>query len=245
MNRTIVACALLLAARVGSCSAFQSPGGELLVNGSFESPVVQGIDQQFTAPSTDIAGWTVTERTVDINRTSEIFGTAHSGNQMIDVNGQDNGTLEQSFPTTAGRPYWLTLQYANNPNPSLSSSVYNADVSLFGSGMLYTEFLTHAGSLPSDMQWALFSHVFMANSSTTTLQLRSRMLGFNGVVFDSVSVVNVPEPSWAILTALAVVGVRRGGADCRRRRGAGVDSWSTQRVLINDAGMMDMNSADK
>ncbi|REK12997.1 MAG: DUF642 domain-containing protein [Planctomycetota bacterium] len=167
---------------------------ELLINGSFELPVIPTIDQEFAAPSTDIVGWAVTERTVNINRTSAIFGTAHDGDQMLDINGSNNGTIEQSFATSIGGEYLLTLYYANNPNPSMASPSYDADVTLFGTGTLYTEFITHSGSTAADMEWTFLSHQFAADSTTTTLQLRSRMLGFNGVVFDSVSIVEVPEP---------------------------------------------------
>jgi len=195
----------LLVAYITPSAAWGFLGGELLINGSFESPVLSTIDQEFTAPSTDIDGWVLSERTVDITRTSSIFGTAHSGDQMIDVNGSDNGTLQQSFSSTIGNMYLLSLYYANNPNPSLASPVYNADVTLFGSGTLYSEFLAHAGSTPTDMKWSFLSHTFVADSSTTILQLQSRMLGFNGVVFDSVSVIRVPEPSAAVLAISSVV----------------------------------------
>jgi hypothetical protein len=64
------------------------------------------------------------------------------------------------------------------------------------------------------MNWTPLSHHFVADSTTTMLQLRSRMLGFNGVVFDSVSVTRVPEPaaivamSFLIATAM-ILRVRR------------------------------------
>lgn len=200
---------LIAIAGVGLASDVR--GIELLTNGSFESPAISGNDQQFSAPSIAISGWVLTERTVDINRTSSIFGTAHSGNQMVDINGQNNGTLEQAFLTSPGQPYRLRLYYANNPNASMASSVYNADVTLSGIGELYTEFLAHSGSTSADMDWTYLTHMFVANSSITTLQLRSRMLGFNGVVFDSVSVQSVPEPSTCLgLMSLGLVLVWRG-----------------------------------
>jgi hypothetical protein len=111
---------------------------------------------------------------------------------MVDINGSGPGTLRQSFATSPGRLYQLSLYYANNPNPSLSSPLYQADVMLLGAGTLYDQFITHAGSTAIDMQWNHLSTSFFANSAVTVLQLRSRMQGYNGVVFDSVSVSTVP-----------------------------------------------------
>jgi hypothetical protein len=198
-----------------------SGSNDLLINGSFESPVISGIDQQFTAPSTAISGWVLTERTVDINRTSSIFGVAHSGDQMVDINGQDNGTLEQSIATLPDQPYELVLDYANNPNPSLASPEYNADVTLLGNGVLYTEFLTHSGSTSADMHWTLLSHSFIANSNSTTLRLRSRRLGPNGVVFE--------EPTCVVLFSLGFLGKR----ETRKRTTLGLTSLCPRRPVCD------------
>jgi hypothetical protein len=185
-------------------------GSELLTNGSFELPAIPTIDQLYIAPSTAITGWTLTEGSVNVNHTSAIFGTAHSGEQMVDINGSESGTLQQSFSTIVGESYLLTLYYANNPNPAFASPPYNADVTLFGTGTLYSEFITHSDSVAWDMKWVLLSHSFVADSSTTTLQLQSRSGGFNGVVFDSVSITPVPEPSTLFLACAALIGVSVG-----------------------------------
>jgi hypothetical protein len=80
---------------------------ELLTNGSFELPAIVNIDQEYSAPSGAIIGWQLTERTVNINRTSAIFGTANSGDQMVDINGSDNGSLQQSFPRPSATPIFF------------------------------------------------------------------------------------------------------------------------------------------
>jgi hypothetical protein len=207
----------LLGALTSAPPAMGPAPEELIVNGSFELPVIPLIDRVFTAPSTAINGWVVADQSVDINRTSDIFGIARSGDQMVDINGSGPGSLIQAFPTSAGRTYLLTLFYSNNPNPSEASPEYYADVTLTGAGPLYTEFLTHAGATPADMKWTPLAKTFVANSPSTILQLRSRIQGYNGVVFDAVSVVMIAEPSTLAMAAIgAAVILRLAGA---RRRG--------------------------
>lgn len=192
-----------------SLGAAPSVGSELIVNGSFEQPLVPAhlIDQVHFAPSTDITGWTLTGGSIDLARNSA-FWTAHTGTQLIDITGSNPGTLAQTFPTTADQKYLLTLYYANNPNPSFPAPQYDAQVTVFGgAATLYTEFITHVGSTPEDMQWTLLSHVFVANGPSATLQLKSLTPGFNGVVFDTVSVVQVPEPSTLILSGMVLAGL--------------------------------------
>jgi hypothetical protein len=197
----------LLGALASAPTATGPAPEELIANGSFELPVIPPIDRVFTAPSTAISGWVVTDQSVDINRTSDIFGIAHSGDQMVDINGSGPGTLTQTFPTSSGRTYLLTLLYSNNPNPSQASPEYYADVTLTGAGPLYAEFLTHAGATPSDMKWTPLAQTFVANSPSTTLRLRSRIQGYNGVVFDTVSVVTIAEPSTFATAAIGAAAI--------------------------------------
>ena len=62
------------------------------------------------------------------------------------------------------------------------------------------QILTHAGTTTANMNYLPFSTTFEADSTTTTLILASRQSGFNGVYFDTVSV--VPEPSTSLMLAI-------------------------------------------
>lgn len=202
MIRTIVASIVaIFAAAPGVAHAFIGPAANLITNGGFESPILPGGDQEFSAPSTAISGWRVSGGSIDLIPSGTILGTAHSGSQMIDINGSRAGTIEQSFPTLPGNRYLLEAFYSNNPNPASAQPSYAATVSLVGTVQLLNALLTHSGATELEMNWLRFSHAFVADSTSTKLVLSSAQGGFNGIYFDSVSV--VPEPSQAALIVSA------------------------------------------
>ena len=200
------------------CAAGAAARADLLINGGFEAPVLPGLNQTINAPSTAITGWTLTSGSVDLVATgSDVLGTSQSGLQMLDINGSSAGTISQSFPTVVGRTYVVQLFYSNNPNPSFASPSYSASVSVTGNGVLFSNTLVHAGATADNMNWQFFEQPFVANSTTSTLQLQSLQSGFNGVYFDSVTV--VPEPATALVClpgALALL-LSRGSWHGRRR----------------------------
>lgn len=171
----------------------------LITNGSFELPAVNGINQEFVDPSTAIPGWRVSFGSIDLVTSGSILGNAHSGLQMIDINGSGAGVIQQSFATVPGNRYQLELYYSNNPNPSFALPSYSASIQLSGVSQLMSAVVTHAGATESDMNWVKFTRSFTADSAIATLALSSAHGGFNGIYFDSVSV--VPEPTLAAMIA--------------------------------------------
>lgn len=180
-------------------NAFVGIGNNLIANGGFETPAVMGGDQEFTAPSIAISSWQVSEGSIDLITSGSILGTAHNGLQMIDINGSRAGTIEQSFPTVPGNRYRLEAFYSNNPNPASAQPSYSARIGLIGTTQLLNALVAHSGATEVDMNWLRFAHSFVADSPTTKLVLSSAQGGFNGIYFDSVSV--IPEPTHAALLA--------------------------------------------
>lgn len=187
---------VLLAVSPALGSAFGGLGKNLLINGGFETPVV-GSDQEISAPSNAIAGWQVSGGSIDLVTSGTILGTAHSGLQMIDMNGSRAGAIEQSFSTIPGNRYRLEAFYSNNPNPASAEPNYTATVKLVGTAQLLNALVQHSGATELEMNWLRFTHAFVADSTTTKLILSSAQGGYNGVYFDSVSV--VPEPALAAM----------------------------------------------
>jgi hypothetical protein len=200
MNRIFTVAIMALIA-CGTAKATGPPNR--LVNGDFESPRATDGVQTFTAPSSGITGWSVTGGNVDLVASSILFGNANTGLQLLDINGLNAGTIEQTFATTPGASYLLELYYSNNPYPVSALPSYSASVSVIGSGTLFSETLVHGGATVENMNWLRFARGFSANSPTTTVRLQSSSSGFNGMFFDTVSV--VPEPS--IITFALALGV--------------------------------------
>ena len=182
--------------------ACNAANADLIVNGGFESPSVIGGNQQFNAGSNAIPGWAITGGSVDLVESGSVLGNAHSGLQLIDINGASAGTIQQTFATKPGNTYSVELYYSNNPNPAEARPSYSASVTAIGSGQLFQQTLVHAGATETEMNWLLFTRTFVANSATTTLRLQSSQSGFNGIYFDSVSV--VPEPSAFAIAATSL-----------------------------------------
>jgi hypothetical protein len=200
MKQSIIA-ALITLAVVSSTAhrLFASGPATLIANGSFELPTVIGSDQEFGAPSTAITGWQISAGSVDVVGSGTILGSAHSGLQMIDINGSSAGAIEQSFATVPGNRYRLELFYSNNPNPASALPSYSASVSLVGTTQLLNALVTHAGATEFDMNWLPFARSFTADSTMTRLVLSSGQGGYNGIYFDAVSV--IPEPSHVAMLA--------------------------------------------
>ncbi len=173
-------------------------------------------DNEFAAGSTAITGWVVTGGTIDIVAGGPtVLGEANTGSQMMEVNGSSAGTIQQTFPTLVGHSYTLALFYSNNPNPAEAQPSYAAEVSVQGASVLVDQILTHAGATTANMNYLPFSATFEADSTTTTLILASRQSGFNGVYFDTVSV--VPEPSSWLMLAMGAGVLLAFGWRTRRR----------------------------
>lgn len=130
---------------------------------------------------------------------------------MLDINGSSAGAIEQSFATVSGKSYRVELFYSNNPNPASAEPSYSASVSMLGGSQLFLALLTHAGATETEMNWQRFARAFIADSSTTVLRLQSSQAGFNGIYFDSVSVIPEPNSLFLIGVALCCFPIRRFG----------------------------------
>ena len=204
MKQVIIATLMTLMGVVsGLDNTLASGPATLIENGGFEIPAVIGGNQEFGAPSAAIEGWQVSAGSIDLVASGSILGTAHSGLQMIDINGSRAGTMQQSFNTVPGNKYRLELFYSNNPNPAFALPSYSASIRLVGTTQLLSALVNHAGATELEMNWQRFSHTFTADSVSTTLVLSSAQGGFNGIYFDTVSV--IPEP--ATMLMLAPIGI--------------------------------------
>ena len=161
----------------------------LLVNGSFENPVVPPGGSLLTP---ELPGWEVEGNTALVN---EGVWPAVDGRQSLNLAA---GSVWQSFPTIPGKEYELSFYYANHPDIASANA----------HGVIWSDlrgipffFLAHSGSTRTNMQYTLFQRTFVAAESTTTLRI-SNLTPFpppntnntRGIIVDNVVVTRIPDP---------------------------------------------------
>lgn len=191
--------------------------GDLIVNGSFETPVVAvGGFTNFAGGSTAVTGWTVVG--VDSSVISGSFTQsgivfqAQSGVQWIDMAGVTSNSptsgVRQIVPTQAGQSYELAFHVGSATGGSIFFPA-TVDLSIDGGGR--TSYFNPSG--PSNMlNWMPFTVQFTAISASTSLTFFNGSAANNFLsALDSVSMNAIPEPSITglMLSALAGIGLVR------------------------------------
>ena len=181
------------------------------VNGSFEGGTFTS--SFITVPggnSTTINGWVVTGNSVDYIGS---YWAAQAGSQSIDLNGNGQGGIQQTFDTVVGQLYnvsfWLAGNTAGQPTvKSVQVGATGADSSIF-------TFDTTGLSLPNNMGWKNYNYQFTAGPGpSTTLSFASLNPGSFGAALDNVAVSAIPEPgTWAMM----LLGIGLIGGAMRRR----------------------------
>jgi glucose/arabinose dehydrogenase len=154
-----------------------------LINGSFES---------------DFTGWTATGNVV----AGPANGVATDGNKIVAFNGSDlapDGVISQTFATTAGQTYTLTLDQgvlAYNTNSQ------TLQVTVTGSGSLLSQSVTINGLGGGTISWVPRSFTFVSNGASSTLTLRdqSATTGSLDMLLDKVRVIATTLPQAATPT---------------------------------------------
>lgn len=149
--------------------------------------------------------------------------SAANGTYFVAFNAGDsgpNGVLSQVFATVAGVQYALAYSYGSNggQRQSVTTSLRDARGSVLASQFVTQP--TVSGTLTP------FGLTFTADTTATTLSFTDNpgnpTTSTDGFV-DNVSVTPVPEPSSALLLAIAVgfwASLRASRLPCRRRLGA-------------------------
>jgi hypothetical protein len=171
-------------------TATAAAGPNLLVNGSFEQPLVPAGQAYSTLGAGALPGWTIVRGTVDVDQ--EWQQAPGQGHQSLDLVGDRAGTIEQSFATVPGQQYqfsgWISHDYGGGVPEG------RADVYL--NGAFFVQLYHNAPSSQTDMQWMPFSYQFRATGTVTTLRLAdvTGLSDLRGLVLDGLSVVLVGEP---------------------------------------------------
>jgi Protein of unknown function (DUF642)/PEP-CTERM motif len=186
----------------------------LLVNGSFETPVVTvGSFSNFFSGSTAITGWTVFGPAVSIVSGSfsppPFSFPAQDGVQWLDLTGPTSGPIEgvnQTVTTTPGQTYNLSF-YVGNIVGGVFGTTSTVGVLINGS-QIATETNSNPGTT---LTWKLFTVPFTAASASTVIGFENLDTddsdGLDNISLDLAPTTAVPEPSTWLLFGSGLVGL--------------------------------------
>ena len=164
--KTRLVYALLFVCLFGGLSSAQAagaPSGSLIVNGSFEDPVIAGSFQLFSS----IPGWQPTGSCgpgIEIDRNA--FGAAAEGNQSIELNTTCVNGVSQVVATTPGASYSLAFAFAARPGTTAAQN--RMDV-LFD-GLTVDNLGPRAPG--AGLAWSLHQYEVTATGSSATLSFQ-------------------------------------------------------------------------
>ena len=202
---------LVAAACAAACGVATSAGAAAFTNGSFEL----GVDPGSTFVtlgngSTGITGWVVGGDSIDYIGG---YWQAEDGSRSVDLSGNANGSVSQTFDTLAGHSYVVNFFLAGNPDggPAAKVAITSAD----GTQLQSNIFTVTGSDSRTSMGWKPYSYDFTAATNSTTLTFASATGTAFGPALDNVSVAGVTEPAtWAMM----LIGFGGLGAALRSRR---------------------------
>ncbi|MGR3937863.1 choice-of-anchor C family protein [Streptomyces sp. BRA346] len=184
--RTFVAAVIVagVVAGAGTGAALAAPAASHFDGGSFETPRVAANTFVNIGTGGSIGPWKVTGGNVDL--IGDGFWQAAEGDQSVDLNGDNAGTVAQTFTTVPGKRYTVTYSLAGNPGvggPALKTGKVLVDGQNFQNFSFDT-----TGKTTANMGYVTHEVSFVATGATTTLAFASTMSGAWGPVIDDVTV---------------------------------------------------------
>ncbi|AQQ72404.1 hypothetical protein SMSP2_02788 [Limihaloglobus sulfuriphilus] len=177
-----------------------SAGAGLILNGSFEAPVIANNSfTQFDEGETidDAGEWLVISGEVDLVRQ----GTIHDGSQRLSLNGLNlGGKIGQEIATVENQIYKVTYWSLDR------DYAFTVGVAETSDGN-YTEF--ENVDVTSSSDWTYKEFEFTATGAATWVIFESNVSGDTGAGIDLVDVELVPEPATMLIFALGGLLLRR------------------------------------
>ncbi|MGB0062908.1 MAG: hypothetical protein WBP85_00555 [Terracidiphilus sp.] len=187
------------------CGSAQIRANELIVNGNFEQPDVNGGYGLFT--NGQVNGWnnTAGDGFIEIDASGVLGGPAYQSTQSMEVNADTFDTDSQTVSgLVVGKTYILSWAYGDRPG----SGPQEMNV-LFGGNLVTTDVDAFAGSNGS-LIWNLNSFYVTATATTETLSFESiptSGLPSYGNEIDAVSLATPELPTMPLLlTGLGFLG---------------------------------------
>ncbi len=159
----LVPVVVICGAGLPSAQAAGAPAGSLIVNGSFEDPVIAQPFQLFSS----IPGWQPTGSCgpgIEIDR--NVFGAAADGNQSIELNTTCVNGVSQVVATTPGASYSLAFAFAARPGTTAAQN--RMDIRFDGS--VVDQLGPRAPG--TGLEWSVHQYVVTATGSSATLSFQ-------------------------------------------------------------------------
>ncbi|MFD0273565.1 choice-of-anchor C family protein [Kitasatospora sp. NPDC127111] len=179
--------ALLVAGATALTAPAHAAGGHRALShfddGSFETPKAPANAFTGLTAGQTVGPWKVTAGSVDLIGAG--FWQAAEGDQSLDLNGSNSGTVAQSFTTVPGTTYSVTYALAGNPEggPALRTGRALID------GQDFQDFsFDVTGRSRAAMGYVGRQFTFVAQGTSTTLSFASTVAGAYGPVIDDVQV---------------------------------------------------------
>ncbi|MFD5556099.1 choice-of-anchor C family protein [Streptomyces sp. NPDC127068] len=179
----VIAAGLLTAGPGAAWAAPSAAAVSRFDDGSFEYPTAPANSFTTLTSGQSIGPWQVTSGGVDLIGAG--FWQAAEGDQSVDLNAGQTGSVAQSFSTIVGRTY--TVTYALAANPEGSPAVKTGKVLIDGQNFQDFSF-DSTGKTRAAMGYVQRQVTFVANAPTTTLGFASTVSGAYGPVIDDVRV---------------------------------------------------------
>lgn len=151
----------------------QVPDPNLIVNGSFEQPVVNGLGSFSSIP-----GWDVVPGSPDFEIQRGIAGSPFEGAQHCELDGFSPTAIFQEVPTTPDRVYQLSFAFSPRPGLPLTDNILRVSwggievttIAQSGSGLVNTSWSVHTFQVvggPGATTRLVFEDLGTANTTGT------------------------------------------------------------------------------
>lgn len=178
---------------VGNCV---ETGNSLIVNGGFETPDVP-TGSYAIYPNATLTSWEVTGGD-GLEIQDHAAGAPHWGEQLAELDSNNQSSIKQVINTTPGQKYRLTFWHSPRPDNNANDNAINFKVKVTStSGVMINDTveLTSAGG--STTSWTEYTYNFIALDTQTTVEFADAGIqndSYGGYIDDvSVKALNCPQ----------------------------------------------------
>lgn len=192
---------------LGTIAAPSVQANNLIVNGGFEQPAINGWSLFTTIP-----GWTATADLIEIGQGAATYGITGATGQVLELDANHNATVQQSLNLSAGT-YDLGFDYARRLFGMDGRPANTADFEVLWNGNVVQYFSPTSNAMTHQ------DLMLTGTNGVNTLGFRGAGTDDSyGALVDNVSLSSVPEPgTWAMLAGFGVAGAGFAGRRLRRR----------------------------